>query len=169
MALPLPKRIESASNHLLANQSDAQGLSPWRTAEVLATLSPSSVKVMNKGAVEVIAVAGHVPMPVPGQRVLIACAECAPGLIIAAYPLEHGQEAATSLQQPPLLQFDAQSGTLSIHANQLKLQGVGSIELHCGDAILRLNAQGELLTHAQAITQSAIGAHRIEGASVDIN
>lgn len=169
MALPLPKRVESNFERSFPSQSDVPSLSPWRTAEVLATLSPSSLKIKSGAQVELVAVASHVPMPVPGQRVLIACAEGVPGLVIAAYPLVQDQAAGASPQEPPLLQFDEQSGTLCIHARQLKLQGIGSVELHCGDAVLRLNAQGELLTHAQVITQSAIGAHRIEGASVDIN
>jgi hypothetical protein len=58
---------------------------------------------------------------------------------------------------------------LRIEASRLQLTGLAGVELRCGDAVLRLTAQGELLTQAQSITQAAIGAHRLEGASIDLN
>lgn len=140
----------------------------WDTATVLAVLGPFSIEVsIGPAGKEVVAVATHVPMPLPGQTVLLARPAEAPALVVAAYGAL--PSAVPVPAAPPLFDFDAQSGVLTIHAHCIKLEGVGSIELHCADAMLRLNAHGELLSQAQTITQAAIGSHRIEGASVDIN
>ena len=143
----------------------------WLHGKVLAVLSRDAVRVACAGQEQVLAVATHLPLLIAGQRVLAVSLDEAAALVIAAFPLHEGQPNASAAdkQQPPLMHFDVATGTLCLQAPQLRLQGIASVELHCGDAVLRINAQGEIFSQAQAITQSAIGAHRIEGASVDIN
>lgn len=149
--------------------SPSDGATPWDTATVLATLGPFSAKVKTQRmSVEVVAVATHVPTPLPGQTVLLARPAGAAALVVAVYG-----DASTATPKgstdSALFEFDAQSGVLRIHAQSIQLHGVDSIELHCADATFSLSSRGELISTAQTITQAAIGAHRIEGASVDIN
>jgi hypothetical protein len=103
--------------------------------------------------------ATHVPGVALGQRVLVAFDDAA-CLIIAAWP---------QANQAPLLQFDAALGRLQINAAQLDLQALGTLELVCGPTRISLDASGRLEIHGNDILASAIGAHRIEGGSIDFN
>ncbi|ABM34330.1 hypothetical protein QRO08_05375 [Paracidovorax citrulli] len=117
-------------------------------------------------------IAAHLPWPVPGQRVAVMQDAEEPALVLAAYPLR--EAAAMSNGQDSGVQsagvgFDPTTGTLRIHAQRLDLTALGSVEIRCGDSVLRFNAQGSVVLEAQAITQSSIGPYRIEGASIDLN
>jgi hypothetical protein len=117
-------------------------------------------------------IATHLPWPVPGQRVAVLLDADAPALVVAAYPLRDA--AATAPGQDGGVEaagvgFDPATGTLRIHAQRLDLTALGSVEIRCGDSVLRFNAQGSVVLEAQAITQSSIGPYRIEGASIDLN
>lgn len=138
-------------------------------AHVTEVLSASDCQLRLGDQTLTAALACHVGAVLPGQQVLVVSAEGIAPLVIAAY-----RSAATPAQSPataatPPMQFDDASGTLVIQANLLSLRGVAQVELRCGEAVLRLTAQGEILSQAQAITQAAIGPHRIEGASIDLN
>lgn len=119
-------------------------------------------------------IATHLPWPVPGQRVAVLLDADAPALVVAAHPLRDAAATATALGQDGGIEaagvgFDPATGTLRIHAQRLDLTALGSIEIRCGDSVLRFNAQGSVVLEAQAITQSSIGPYRIEGASIDLN
>lgn len=153
------------TNKLAAPDTQVQ----WHMATVISTLSKSYVQVNLLGDETTIPVATHIPTPTPGQQVLVARAESLPALIIAAYPSDAGDTDENTPESGALLHYDEQSGTLSIKAAQLKLGSIGAIELRCGEAVLRLDAHGELFASAETITQAATGPYRIEGATVDIN
>lgn len=117
-------------------------------------------------------IAAHLPWPVPGQRVAILQDAEAPALVLAAYPLRNAAAASPGQDggiEAAGVGFDPATGTLRIHAQRLDLTALGSVEIRCGDSVLRFNAQGSVVLEAQAITQSSIGPYRIEGASIDLN
>jgi hypothetical protein len=141
----------------------------WRAATIMALNAGGTVEMKIGDATVRAVVATHLPALVPGQRVLAACPHDAEPLIVAAYPLA-GEASATSKNDAmAALRYDAETGTLGIEAKQLKLQGLSSVEIRCGEAVLRFNAQGEVFMQGEAITQSAIGPCLIEGASIDLN
>lgn len=109
--------------------------------------------------------ATHVPGVEPGQQVVLLCGAASSGgsaLIVAAYPLDKGRQA-------PLLDYDGTTRTLTISATRLELSGLDTVALRCGDVSVRLDVQGELSSQADHILSAALGSHRIEGATVEIN
>lgn len=109
--------------------------------------------------------ATHVPGVEPGQQVVLQCTQdpsSRAALIVAAYPLHTGPHA-------PTLDYDPASSTLKITATRLELTGLDTVALRCGDASVRLDIHGELSCQADRILSAALGSHRIEGASVEIN
>lgn len=109
--------------------------------------------------------ATHVPGVAPGQQVLLQCPPeglSVSALIVAAYPLDSGLQA-------PILDYQAASNTLKISATRLELNGLDTLTLRCGEASIQLNLNGELSCQADRILSAAVGTHRIEGASVEIN
>jgi hypothetical protein len=139
------------------------------TAEVLAVLAPQRLQCLLADQRVEVALATHLPMPMPGQRVLVAMAQSDAPLVVAAYPPVGQPATATAAVPQAPIQLDPDTGVLRIEASHLQLAGLVSVELRCGSAVLQLNVQGEALLQAEAITQSAIGAYRIEGASIDLN
>lgn len=143
-----------------------------RVGKILRIDSDGAAIVEIDGQAIPAAIATHLPWPVPGQRVAILQDVEAPALVLAVYPLR--DVAATSHGDTGGIQsagvgFDPATGTLRIHAQRLDLTALGSVEIRCGDSVLRFNAQGSVVLEAQAITQSSIGPYRIEGASIDLN
>jgi hypothetical protein len=106
--------------------------------------------------------AAHLPLVQASQRVAVLQVEGAPALVIAAWPDENSSAE-------PLFEHDAKTGTLSINAARLKLAGVASVELACGDARLSISLDGRVEILGNEIVSAAVGAHRIEGASIDLN
>jgi hypothetical protein len=96
----------------------------------------------------------------PGQRVVALCDEENTWLVTAAWPM------ATD---DPLLRFDSKTGTLHIEAPRLQLAALGSIELRCGDAQVSLSIDGKVTVLGDEVLSSAVGSHRIEGATIDLN
>ena len=165
-AIRKPKQPDEAKTTSVPPSSEVVTITAWPQAE--------RAQVQRGDQILDAQLAPHITQVVPGQRVLLVRPEGFAPLIIAAYPLSQPEHADTSTDaNAPLpaspFDFDPRTGTLTIRATQLKLEALGVVELHCGDAILRLNAQGELFSHAQSIVQSAIGSHRIEGGSIDMN
>ncbi|WP_192884876.1 hypothetical protein [Paracidovorax avenae] len=145
---------------------------PMRVGKILRIDSSGAAIVDIDGQAVPAEIATHLPVPVPGQRVAVMRDGEEPALILAAYPLR--EAAATSHGETGGIQaagvgFDPTTGTLRIHAQRLDLTALGSVEIRCGDSVLRFNAQGNVVLEAQAITQSSIGPYRIEGASIDLN
>jgi hypothetical protein len=106
------------------------------------------------------AVATHIPGLQAGQRVLATQAEPGGWLVIAAWP---------AAGQPGPYRFDPATGTLHVEAPRLQLAGVAQMELRCGDALVRLSLDGKVQILGAEVLSSAVGAHRIEGASIDLN
>lgn len=162
-----PNRLLASTTPQVANTPD------WAVATVVAchSASEASVSFKNHGGRELAQVAAHISLLVPGQQVLVVRVGAPESnLIIAAYRFPSEKTEATNITEPqPLIQFDDASKTLSIHAGKLQLQGIECIELRCGESIIRLDAQGEVFTQGESITQAAIGPFRIEGASIDLN
>lgn len=151
-----------------SNGPEVSNAHPWQFATVVATTPPHSA-VVELNSLQVTAfLAAHLGSVVPGQNVLLVMLPGVAPLIVAAYPLAASNSDAPE-NSTAALSFDSSTGTLRIEASRLQLTGLAGVELRCGDAVLRLTAQGELLTQAQSITQAAIGAHRLEGASIDLN
>jgi hypothetical protein len=126
---------------------------------VVVALSDTGCEVRIAGLLRHAQVATHVPGVQTGQRVLLqeVNGDC---LVTAAWPLP-GNEA-------PFV-FDAPSGLLRIQASRLQLAAVGSIELRCGDASVRLTLDGKVQIEGKDLLSAAVGANRIEGASIDLN
>lgn len=167
MAQPKPKLVQqpvSSNQHVAVS-----------TGRVLQIDANHNVTIEIDGQTVVALLATHVPMPLPGQRVVVMLGDGDAPLISAAYPLAKESVGSTSADAmasvPPdcAVSFDPATGMLSIQAKQLNLQGMATIEIRCGDSVLRFNAQGEVFMQAEAITQSAIGPYQIEGASIDLN
>jgi hypothetical protein len=106
--------------------------------------------------------APHLPLVQPSQRVAVLQVEGVQPLILASWPDE---QSSTE----PLFEHDRKTGTLSINATRLKLAGVASVELACGDARLSISLDGRVEILGNEIVSAAVGAHRIEGASIDLN
>lgn len=96
----------------------------------------------------------------PGQRVVALCDEDNTWLVTAAWPM------ATD---GPLFRFDSKTGALHIEAPRLQLVALGSVELHCGDARVSLSMDGKVTVLGAEVLSSAVGPHRIEGATIDLN
>lgn len=109
------------------------------------------------------ALATHVPPVVRGQRVLaVEPAGEAEWLVVAAWP-------APGEPPPEPVSLDPATGTLHVRAARIDLTAVASIELSCGGTKIRLGVDGRVTIDGEEIVSSALGAHRIEGATVDIN
>ena len=162
MAQPKPKPVQ---------HSQPMENMVFSTGRVLKIDSSNSVTVDVGGQTVVALLATHVPQPLPSQRVVVMHVAGDVPLISAAYPLatEVNGDAVESTTSDSAMSFDPTTGTLSIQAKQLHLQGLAAIEIRCGESLLRFNAQGEVFMQAEAITQSAIGPYQIEGASIDLN
>jgi hypothetical protein len=168
MAQPQPKNVQQAQS--LENIL-------FSTGRVLKTDSDNNITVDIESQILIAGLATHVPSPLLGQRVLVMLGANVLPLITAAYPLDNrvtsnaNDESIDSLSSSSsdVMSFDPATGALNIHAKQLNLQGMSSIEIRCGESVLRFNAQGEVFMLAEAITQSAIGQYQIEGASIDLN
>ncbi len=106
------------------------------------------------------AIATHLPMVVSGQRVLAWLDADAGWLVTAAWPHP---------DNPPVLRYDADAACLHIEATRLKLSGVASVALSCQDARVQLAMDGKVQIEGRDILSSALGSHRIEGASIDLN
>lgn len=106
------------------------------------------------------AIATHIPGLQPGQRVLATQVEPDGWLVIAAWP---------AAGQPGPYRFDPATATLHVEAPRLQLAGVAQVELRCGDALVRLSLDGKVQILGAEVLSSAMGAHRIEGASIDLN
>lgn len=106
------------------------------------------------------AIATHIPGLQAGQRVLAMRAGPDGWLVIAAWP---------AAGQPGPYRFDPATGTLHVEAPRLQLAGVAQVELRCGDARVRLSLDGKVQILGAEVLSSAVGAHRIEGASIDLN
>jgi hypothetical protein len=127
---------------------------------VVLSVSGGACEVLVAGVKRAAAIATHVPSLVPQQRVVLMQAAADDWLVTAAWP-------AAGSESP--FQFDAQSGLLRIHAARLQLSAVGAVELQCGDASVRLSLDGKVQIEGAEILSAAVGAHRIEGASIDLN
>lgn len=108
------------------------------------------------------AIATHIPFLVPGQRVEALDAGPDGWLVVAAWPMPERSIA-------PPLNYDPSTGTLHIQAARLNLSALATIELSCGEARLRLSLDGKAQMEGAEILSAAIGANRIEGASIDFN
>lgn len=151
--------------------SETHGQPLIRIARVLSADTAGRVTVHLDGQPVAAEAATHLPPLLPGQRVAVLLPEGESPLITAAYPLAAGAGAQqdSGERMEAAIGFDPATGTLNIQAKQLNLQALGSVEIRCGEAVLRFTAQGNVALHAQAITQSAIGPYQIEGASIDLN
>ena len=130
---------------------------------IVKSASGASCEVDMGGATYTCAIATHILGLAPGQRVAVLDGGPDTGcLVIAAWPL---QDSTADLP----LHFDAATGTLRIQSARLNLGALASIELHCGEAQLRLTLDGKVHIEGKDIVSAAIGSNRIEGASIDLN
>ncbi|NHZ64328.1 hypothetical protein [Massilia genomosp. 1] len=106
-------------------------------------------------------VSPHLLHLIVGQQVAALFAGDAGWLVYAAWPAP-GHSSAP-------LRFDEATGTLCIDAARLTLAALASIELRCGDALLRLSLDGRVHLEGMEIVSAAVGSNRIEGASIDLN
>jgi hypothetical protein len=94
-------------------------------------------------------------------------------LVTALFPSYDSPSAVGAATTPsnsaPLLTFDKESRTVTLDVTRMEIKALESIELRCGDARFRLTMQGAVLLSGETITSTAIGEHRIEGASIDLN
>lgn len=137
------------------------------TVSQVLSLNECLLNLANESALACLA--SHVNCVMPGQQVLVIHGKDISPLVIAAYPPARINNPDRPNTHSSLMSWDEASGQLVIEANSLSLRGVTQVELRCGEAVLRLTAQSEILSQAQAITQAAIGPYRIEGASIDLN
>ena len=129
---------------------------------IVTSVNAPQCEVAMDGASQQAIIATHIPFLIPGQQVaLVDGGKEAGWLVIAAWPLP-GQA-----EQP--MQFDSATATLSIQAARLNLSALAMIELCCGDAKIRLSLDGKAQIEGSEIVSAAIGANRIEGASIDLN
>lgn len=96
----------------------------------------------------------------PGQRVVALRDEDNTWLVTAAWP--------TAQDETPF-RFDPLTGALHIEAPRLRLAALGSVELQCGDARVSLGVDGKVTVLGNEVLSSAVGSHRIEGATIDLN
>jgi hypothetical protein len=111
------------------------------------------------------------PTPCIGQRACICKdVEQDEWLIYALFPSKSADETSIDADlHPALMSFDRQTRTLSLDATRLELKALDAIEISCGAARFRLTMQGAVQILGETITSSAVGEHRIEGASIDLN
>jgi hypothetical protein len=95
-----------------------------------------------------------------GQRVVAINDGADAWLVIAAWPTEESAKP---------FRFDEKNGVLHIQAPRLQLAALGSVELQCGDAVVSLSIDGKVEISGTEVFSLAIGANRIEGASIDLN
>ncbi|WP_326542165.1 hypothetical protein [Pseudorhodoferax sp.] len=138
----------------------------FQPATVLQLHADGLVTVQAAGHAHSAAVATHVPGLVVGQAVLLAAACPSMGntdpLVIAAWPCPGAPIA-------PPWQFDRASGTLTLSAPHLTLDGIGSVLLRCADACMQFTRDGAVQTRGHSITSAAVETHRIEGGSIELN
>jgi hypothetical protein len=142
--------------------ADSLPLAPVHHQGVVLAVNGRECQVDCAGLVLKAVLAVHLPLVQPSQRVAVLQVEGAEPLVIAAWPEEHSSAE-------PLFEHDPKTGTLSINAARLKLAGVASVELACGDARLSISLDGRVQILGNEIVSAAVGAHRIEGASIDLN
>jgi hypothetical protein len=145
-----------------ALRADSLPLAPVHHQGVVLAVNGRECQVDCAGLVLNAVLAAHLPLVQPSQRVAVLQVDGAAPLVMAAWPDE--QSSAE-----PLFEHDAKTGTLSINAARLKLAGVASVELACGDARLSISLDGRVQILGNEIVSAAVGAHRIEGASIDLN
>lgn len=140
------------------NISDSAGLDQ-RLATVSSVNGPSCL--LDIGGVACPAtISTHLLRLHPGQRVVAVNGGDEAWLVIAAWP--------TEADDAPF-RFDAKNGVLHIEAPRLQLAALGSVELHCGDALVSLGVDGNVEISGAEVISSAVGANRIEGATIDLN
>lgn len=96
----------------------------------------------------------------PGQRVVALYGGDNEWLVTAAWPMQADESP---------FRFDTQTGALHIEAPRLQLSALGSVELRCGDARVSLSVDGKVTVLGDEVLSSAVGSHRIEGATIDLN
>jgi hypothetical protein len=96
----------------------------------------------------------------PGQRVVALTSGDDDWLVTAAWPTSMDETA---------FRFDEKTGTLHVEAPRLQLAALGSVELRCGNTLVSLGIDGKVEISGTEVLTSAIGANRIEGASIDLN
>jgi hypothetical protein len=106
------------------------------------------------------AISTHLLSLQPGQRVVALRGDDNTWLVTAAWPMA---------SDDALFRFDPASGALHIQAPRLTLAALGSVELHCGDARISLGVDGKVTVLGKEVLSSAVGSHRIEGATIDLN
>lgn len=147
-----------------AQPRDGAAPLPQQAATVLAVQGHTCVLVLGgtdmEPATSTATIATHIPGLQPGQRVLVTQAEPGGWLVIAAWP---------AAGQPGPYRFDPATGTLHVEAPRLQLAGVVLVELRCGDALVRLSLDGKVQILGAEVLSAAVGTHRIEGASIDLN
>jgi hypothetical protein len=112
------------------------------------------------GTICTAAISTHLLSLKPGQRVVALRDDDNAWLVTAAWPTASDEVS---------FRFDPVSGALHIEAPRLKLAALGSIELHCGDARISLGVDGKVTVLGNEVLSSAVGSHRIEGATIDLN
>jgi hypothetical protein len=75
------------------------------------------------------------------------------------------------LLQHPVLSVHARNGDVAVerHGDELLLQADAAIELRCGNASLRLSADGRVEVRGTTLVSHATGLNRIRGASIKLN
>ncbi|MDQ1835219.1 hypothetical protein [Massilia scottii] len=152
----MPKNMNQISQH------DSAEPMRYVAATIKSVLGPTC-EIDVGGVICVAEIATHILSVVKGQRVAVMDGGGEDGyLVIAAWPL-HNKVA----DEP--LSFDAATGTLRIQAARLNLAAVATIELHCGEARLRMTLDGKVHIEGIELLSAAIGSNKIEGASIDLN
>lgn len=132
---------------------------------LLATIKSVSVngcEIEIDGARYQAVLATHIPHVQAGQRVAVLNGgEQIPYLVIAAWPLEGSDDTP--------LRYDPTDRTLHIKAARLDISALATVELSCGDARIRLSVDGKAQIEGKEIVSAAIGANKIEGATIDLN
>lgn len=136
-------------------------------AKVLGFDASGNVRLDYLDRLVVAKLATHIPTVSIGQAVLFTAVTEQLALVIAAIPENFSNKEQE--QKSNIWNYDPSSETLTIRVENLKIEGIGAVEISCGNSSIRLNARGQILTQAEAITQAAIGPFRIEGASIDLN
>lgn len=81
------------------------------------------------------------------------------------------QPLILGLLQHPVLAVHAAAGEVTVErrGEELLLQADAAIELRCGDASLRLSADGRVELRGTTLVSHATGLNRIRGASIKLN
>ncbi|MDQ1815669.1 hypothetical protein RBA41_20445 [Massilia sp. CCM 9210] len=147
--------------HSVSQRAPAASMS-YRSATVR-TVDGARCAIDIDGVIADAVLATHILSVAAGQQVAVLDGgQAAPLLIVAAWPLHQEQI------EPPL-KFDADTGTLHIRAARLNLAALATLELRCGEALIRLTLDGKARIEGAEVLSAAIGANRIEGASIDLN